>query len=90
MDILHDQKYKDVHFDTSNNWTHTTWDIRDENEVEAQAREAIDEYMSTNNYIYIDDVDYYESPSAKYYIVEFEVGEREDRVKFALDGTILP
>lgn len=90
VDILHDQKYKDVHFDNQHQWLYTTWDIRSVGDIAEEAvRAAIDTYMAGNGYDRVDDIEYRESPSSKYYAVEFEAGKKEERVNFALDGTRL-
>lgn len=68
VDILHEQREKEVVFDEALTWQYTTWDVWREN-----LPELILEYIRTNYPdALIDDADYYEVPSAAYFEVDLE------------------
>jgi hypothetical protein len=85
VEIIHDNKKKDVKFNRNNNWINTTWDVAI-NELPDAARESV-----INRYpdYRIDDVDYIETPSGDRYKVEMEKGEWDKTVFVTADGEIL-
>ena len=85
VEIIHDNKKKDVKFNRNNNWINTTWDVAI-NELPDAARESV-----INRYpdYRIDDVDYIETPSGDRYKVEMEKGEWDKTLFVTADGEIL-
>ena len=85
VEIIHDNKKKDVKFNRNNNWINTTWDVAI-NELPDAARESV-----INRYpdYRIDDVDYIETPSGDRYKVEMEKGEWDKTVFVTANGEIL-
>ena len=86
VEIIHDNKEKDVLFDLSSQWLYTTWELRI---ADLPANIA----AAKNNTQYadyrIDDADFVETPQQNFYLLELEKGNREVKIKVAEDGTIL-
>ena len=76
VDIVHEGRGKEVIFDLDGNWVMTSWDIRLVEVPEVVKNAALAQY-------------FVETPSASYYLIELERGEREVKVKVAADGTVL-
>ena len=85
VEIIHDNKKKDVKFNRNNNWINTTWDVAI-NELPDAARESV---LNRFPDYRIDDVDYIETPSGDRYKVEMEKGEWDKTVFVTADGEIL-
>lgn len=85
VDIVHDGRGKEVVFDLDGNWVMTSWDIRLVEVPEVVKNAALAQYPDYR----LDDADFVETPSASYYLIELERGEREVKVKVAADGTVL-
>ena len=85
VDIVHDGRGKEVIFDLDGNWVMTSWDIRLVEVPEVVKNAALAQYPDYR----LDDADFVETPSASYYLIELERGEREVKVKVAADGTVL-
>ncbi len=85
VEIIHDNKKKEVKFNSKNNWISTTWDVSI-NELPDAARESI-----INRYpdYRIDDIDYVERPDGDYYKVELEKGEWDKTLFVTANGEIL-
>ena len=85
VEIIHDNKKKEVKFNSKNNWISTTWDVSI-NELPDAARESV-----LNRYpdYRIDDVDYVETPAGDRYKVEIEKGEWDRTIFVTSDGVIL-
>ena len=85
VEIIHDNKKKDVKFNRNNNWINTTWDVAI-NELPDAARESV---LNRFPDCRIDDVDYIETPSGDRYKVEMEKGEWDKTVFVTANGEIL-
>lgn len=85
VEIIHDNKKKDVKFNRNNNWINTTWDVAI-NELPDAARESV---LNRFPDYRIDDVDYIETPSGDRYKVEIEKGEWDKTVFVTANGEIL-
>lgn len=85
VDIVHDGRGKEVMFDLDGNWVLTTWDLRMNEVPEVVKAAAQTQYPDYR----LDDADFVETPSASYYLIEMEQGEREVKVKVSADGTVL-
>lgn len=85
VDIYHGEKYKEVKFDSEDQWMLTEWELR-QTEVPADVLEVIRrEYPAYR----IGDIDFIEKASESFYLFELEQGEREVHVKVSEDGTLL-
>lgn len=85
VEIIHDNKKKDVKFNRNNNWINTTWDVAI-NELPDAARESV---LNRFPDYRIDDVDYIETPSGDRYKVEIEKGEWDKTIFVTANGEIL-
>ena len=86
VDIMHDNRVKSVHFNTSGEWVYTDWEIR-QNELPVAVTTAIQNSQYAS-YV-IDDVDYVETPASAYYLVELEQGNQEVYLKITPEGEVL-
>lgn len=85
VDIVHDGRGKEVIFDLDGNWLLTSWDVS-WNEVPENVKTVAQAQYTGYR---MDDADFVETPTASYYLIEMEQGEREIKVKVAADGTVL-
>ena len=85
VEIIHDNKKKDVKFNRNNNWINTTWDVAINDLPDAARESVINRYPDYR----IDDVDYIETPSGDRYKVEMEKGEWDKTLFVTADGEIL-
>ena len=72
-------------FDLDGNWVMTSWDIRLVEVPEVVKNAALAQYPDYR----FDDADFVETPTASYYLIEMEQGERDVKVKVSADGTVL-
>lgn len=86
IDIIHENRGKEVLFNLKNEWINTHFDIR-KNEVIAVVMEALNN-SAYADYI-IDDIEYYETPSGNFYLFELEKGAREINIRIDILGNIL-
>ena len=86
IDIRHDNKSKEVHFNAQNEWTYTSWDVR-EAEVPANVMKTVkDNYGSYT----IDDIEYEERPDGDVYVFELEKqGSNDIHVIVDTEGNIV-
>ena len=85
IDILHDNKAKELDFNNANEWLYTTWDVK-----EREIQEIADKVKAANPGFHIDDIDYKESAdNSKVYIFELEQGDNERQVTVDMDGNII-
>lgn len=86
VDIIHDNKNKEVVFDKDNNWLYTSWDLRI-----SDLTEAIRDIVKNPDYsgYHIDDADFVETAQEHYYLLELEKGGQEIKVKVDESGKIL-
>lgn len=85
VEIIHDNKSKEVKFNRKNSWISTTWDITIDQLPDAARNSILEQYPEYR----IDDVDYVEKPSGDYYKVEIEKGEWDKTLFVTADGEIL-
>lgn len=85
VEIIHDNKSKEVKFNRNNNWISTTWDITINDLPDAARESVINRYPDYR----IDDVDYIETPSGDRYKVEMEKGEWDKTLFVTANGEIL-
>lgn len=86
VEIWHDGREKDVYFNGRSEWVRTAWDIRRSELPQAvTAAIAASEWAAFS----IDDIEYVQTPTAEYYLVELERGEREIELRIDAGGTIL-
>lgn len=74
IDILHEGKSKEVHFNAQNEWLSTSWDVR-EIEVLKVVMDAIN--LKYQGYR-IDDIEYEERPNGNVYVFELEKQNNPD------------
>ena len=85
VEIIHDNKSKEVKFNRKNSWISTTWDITIDQLPDAARNIILEQYPEYR----IDDVDYVEKPSGDCYKVEIEKGEWDRTLFVTADGEIL-
>ena len=85
VDILHNNIYKDVYFNTGNEWLYTEWDIKEVNlpDIIMNAYKASD-YKDYR----IDDIDVIENPAGISYVLELEKGNDEVKMTISAEGKI--
>lgn len=85
VDILHNNIYKDVYFNTGNEWLYTEWDIKEVNlpAIIMNAYKA-SEYKDYR----IDDIDVIENPTGTSYVLELEKGNDEVKMTISSEGKI--
>lgn len=88
VEILHENREKNVYFNGAGSWVKTTWDVR-YSEVPAEVKSAIaaSDYATWS----VDGADYVETPDGVWYEIELEQErpEREVTLRIAADGTML-
>ena len=86
IDIKHENIVKEVHFNSSNEWLYTSWDVK-RKDVPANVMSTIIRDYATYE---IDDIDYKESADgSKLYILELEQGNDEIHVKIDTEGNVV-
>lgn len=85
VDILHNGIYKDVYFNSNNEWVSTEWDIT-EDKVPAIVMDAL-KTSEYKNYR-IDDIDQIEKPAGTFYLFELEQGDNDVEVTISAEGKI--
>ena len=85
VDILHNNIYKDVYFNTENQWVSTEWDIT-KDQVPAIVMNAL-QASEYKNYK-IDDIDLIEKPEGTFYVFDLEQGDNDVKVTFDSEGNI--
>ena len=85
VEIIHDNKSKEVKFNRKNSWISTTWDVAINDLPDAARESVINRYPDYR----IDDVDYIETPSGDRYKVEMEKGEWDKTLFVTANGEIL-
>lgn len=86
VDIFHDNKEKEVVFDSKSDWVRTEWDV-EYFQLPQPVLDAIKvcEYAA----FAVDDADFVEEPARTYYRIEFEKGVKERRLSFSPEGDLL-
>lgn len=84
IDIIHDNRSKEVLLGTTYEWISTSWDVYT---LPAKVTEAINA-SQYNGYV-VDDAEYFETPTGNYYLVELEQGKSEVKIKITKDGEIV-
>ena len=84
IDILHENRAKELHFNSSNEWLYTTWDVK-RTEIPNIVNKVEKDYPGYR----IDDIDYKESADgSKVYIFELEKGKED--IYVTVDMTTRP
>lgn len=85
VDILHNNIYKDVYFNTGNEWLYTEWDIK-----EASVPTIVMNAYKASEYkdYRIDDIDVIENPTGVFYVLELEKGNDEVKMTISAEGNI--
>ena len=84
IDIIYDNRSKEVLLSTTYEWISTSWDVYT---LPAKVTEAINA-SQYSGYV-VDDAEYFETPTGNYYLVELEQGKNEVKVKITEDGQII-
>ena len=85
IDILHENKAKELHFNSTNEWLYTTWDVR-----EREIQDIATKVLNDNPGFKIDDIDYKESADgSEVYIFELEKGNQEIHVTVDTEGNVV-
>lgn len=84
IDIIHDNRSKEVLLNTKYEWISTSWDLYT---LPTKVMEAINasEYSDYR----VDDIEYFETPTANYYLVELEQGNKEVNVRITEEGQFI-
>lgn len=85
VDIIHDNRSKEVVFTLKQEWVNTHYDVK-ESEVNSIVLEAL-AGSAYSNY-YKDEIEKYETPSGEYYFFELEKGEQEVKITIDLQGQL--
>lgn len=85
VDIIHDNRSKEVVFDSQYNWLYTEYDVS-YGEVPQVVKDAFQ--ASAYKDYRIDDIDYYETPDVDYYRFELESGNQEKDLYIDENGVI--
>lgn len=85
VEIVHENRVKELYFDSQSNWVFTSWDVRIA-DLPVLVKESV--ANAYPDYI-IDEVDYVERPSITYYSVELEKGKESVMAYVSADGVIL-
>ena len=90
IDIRHEGKSKEVHFNAQNEWLYTSWDVR-QSEVPTEVMTTINNAISQNHKGYkIDDIEYEERPNGDVYVFELEKeNDRDIYVTVDMEGNIV-
>lgn len=85
VDIFHNNIFKDVYFNSNNEWVSSEWDILEAN-VPAIVMNALkgSEYSSYR----IDDIDYIETPAGVFYKFDLEQGDNDIEMTISAEGVI--
>ncbi len=83
VEIIHENRKKEVHFNSQNGWVYSEWDVW-YGELPQPVVAAIQQSQWRS--YYIDDLDYVEMPTRSYYKVELEFGEHEVKLYFDANG----
>ena len=85
VDILHNNIYKDVYFNASNEWVSTEWEVK-----LADVPAVVLNTLKASEYkdFRIEDVDIVEMSSGLYYQFELEQGDREVNYMIREDGSV--
>lgn len=86
VEIVHENRGKDVVFTAEGAWAYTTWDVNERTLADVVKRAAETAYPG---YI-IDGAEYVETPDGDYFLLELEQGEREVYLKVTAEGVVLP
>lgn len=85
VEIVHENRGKDVYLNQGFDWIRTEWDVR-RSEIPAAVTDRLaTEWPSWK----IDDAEYVETPSGSWYKIEIEQGDNELDVRITPDGTVL-
>lgn len=86
VDIIHDNKGKEVVFDTNSKWLYTSWDVRI-----STLPQAVANIINNTQYsgYHINDAEFYETSTGNYYLLELEKGNSEIEIKVDENGNIL-
>ena len=86
VEIWHEGREKDVYFNGQNAWVYTEWDIR-----RAELPQAVTAAIAPSQWASysIDDIEYVQTPTVEYYLVELERGKQEVDLRITAEGTIL-
>lgn len=85
VDIIHEQRGKELIFNAQKEWTHTHYDVL-QTEIETVVLETLKQ--SEYKDYHIDEIEKYETPDGDYYLFELEKG-KEVRIKIDTNGNLL-
>lgn len=86
VDIIHENRSKEVVFDSQYQWLYTQYEVR-YSEVPQNVKDALQ--ASAYKDYRIDDIDFYETPTVSYYRFELESGNKEIKINIDINGNIL-
>lgn len=84
VDIIHDNRAKEVLLSAAYEWISTSWDVY-------VLPVAVTDAISASQYsgYRVDDAEFFETPAGNYYLIELEQGNREVKVKISENGTFI-
>lgn len=85
VEIIHENKEKDIYFNGAKKWVISKWDL-----LRNELPEIVNSIINSKYPNYkLDDVEYVQTPSEEYYLVELEQGEQEIKLRINKNGNIL-
>ena len=86
VEIIDGNRKKDLYFNVANEWIKTEWEVRKADlPVAVTAAIANSQYVSYK----IDDIDYVQTSTVEYYLIELEKGNSEVKLRITETGVIL-
>lgn len=87
IDIIHENKHKELTFNTKNEWISTVTDLN----IDQTPQQILTAISSNPKYsaYQIDDVEFWQTPSGNYYEIELESAKTDIKVKVLEDGLII-
>lgn len=86
VEFRHENREKNAYFNGANEWVRTEWDVRN-SELPVAVTNAIaaSEWATYR----LNDIEYTQTPSGEYYLLELEQGEREVKLRIDAQGKVL-
>lgn len=86
VDIIHENRSKEVVFDSKYQWLYTTYEV-----LYSEVPQKVKDTLRASEYkdYQIDDIDFYETPATSYYRFELESGDKEVKMDIDVNGKIL-
>lgn len=87
VDILHENRFKEIYFNASWEWTMTQWEVRP-SELPAVVQQTLEQNVGSN-YV-IDEADYVSTPTGNWYLIEIDRLIGDLQLKITAEGQLIP